>query len=57
MLLRLIKKAGMLLLELVRVDGIIVSPLLAGSRARVVWPLLRVAKEKRYRCFTGANLP
>ena len=47
----------MLLLELVRVDRIIVNLLLAGSRARVVWPLLKLAKEKRYRHFTRANLP
>ena len=57
MLLRLIKKAGALLPELIGVDGIIVGPLLAGSGARVVWPLLRVAKKKRYRCPTRANLP
>ena len=56
MLLRPIKKAGALLLKLVGVDGIIVSPLLVDSRARVVWPLLRVAKEKRYKCPTRANL-
>ena len=46
----------MLLLELVGVDGIIISLLLTGSRARVVWPLLRVAREKKYRYFTRANL-
>ena len=57
MLLRPIKKAGALLLELVGVDRIIKGPLLTGNRARVVWSLLRVAKEKRYRYFTGANLP
>ena len=57
MLLRLIKEAGALLLKLIGVDGIIVSPLLAGSGARVVWPLLGVAKEKKYRCPTRANLP
>ena len=56
MLLRPIKETGALLLKLVGVDGIIKSPLLTGSRARVVWPLLGVAKEKRYRYFTGANL-
>ena len=56
MLLRLIKKAGALLLKLIKVDGIIVGPLLAGSRARVVWPLLKVTKKKRYRRFTKANL-
>ena len=57
MLLRPIKKAGALLLKLVEVDRIIKGLLLTGSRARVVWPLLRVAKEKRYRCSTRANLP
>ena len=57
MLLRPIKEVGALLPELVGVDGIIKSPLLTGSRARVVWPLLKVAKKKRYRCLTGANLP
>ena len=57
MLLRPIKKAGALLLELVGVDRIIKGPLLTGNRARVVWSLLRVAKEKRYRYFTRANLP
>ena len=57
MLLRPIKKAGALLPELVRVDGIIKGPLLTGSRARVVWPLLGVAKEKKYGCFTEADLP
>ena len=56
MLLRPIKEAVALLLELVGVDGIIEGPLLTDSRARVVWPLLRVAKEKRYRCPTKANL-
>ena len=56
MLLRPIKEAGTLLLKLVGVDGIIIGPLLIGSRARVVWPLLRVAKEKRYRYLTKANL-
>ena len=56
MLLRPIKEAGMLLLELIGVDGIIISSLLVGSRARVVWPLLRVAKEKRYKYPTKANL-
>ena len=56
MLLRPIKKAGALLPELVGVDGIIKGPLLIGSGVRVVWPLLRVAKEKRYRCPTRANL-
>ena len=57
MLLRLIKKAGALLLELIGVDGMIEGPLLTGSGAKVVWPLLRVIKEKRYRCPTRANLP
>ena len=57
MLLRPIKEAGTLLLELVGVDRIIKGPLLTGSRARVVWPLLGVAKEKRYGYFTKANLP
>ena len=57
MLLRPIKEAGALLPELVGVDGMIVGPLLAGSGARVVWPLLRVAKEKRHGHPTGANLP
>ena len=57
MLLRPIKKAGALLLELIGVDGIIVGLLLTGSRARVVWPLLKVVKKKRYRYFTRANLP
>ena len=56
MLLRPIKEAGMLLLELVGVDGIIVNPLLASSRARVVWPLLKVTKKKRYKYPTKANL-
>ena len=55
-MLRPIKEASTLLLKLVGVDGIIKGPLLTGSRARVVWPLLRVAKEKRYRYFTRANL-
>ena len=56
MLLKPIKEVGALLLELVGVDGIIVGPLLVGSGARVVWPLLKVTKEKRRRCFTRANL-
>jgi hypothetical protein len=55
-LLRLIKKAGTLLPELVGVNKIIKGPLLTDSRARVVWPLLKVAKEKRYRYPTRANL-
>ena len=57
MLLRPIKEAGVLLLELVGVDRIIVGPLLAGSGARVVWPLLKIAKEKRDGHLTRANLP
>ena len=57
MLLRPIKEAGSLLPELVGVDRIIKGPLLTGSRARVVWPLLKVAKEKRHRHPTKANLP
>ena len=56
-MLRPIKKASTLLLKLVGVDGIIISPLLIGNRARVVWLLLRVVKEKRYRYFTRVNLP
>ena len=56
MLLRLIKEAGTLLPKLVEVDGIIISLLLVGSGARVVWPLLRVTKEKRYKYPTKANL-
>ena len=47
----------MLLLELIGVDRIIKGPLLTDSGARVVWPLLRVTKEKRYRYPTRANLP
>ena len=57
MLLRPIKEVDTLLLELVGVDRIIIGPLLTGSRARVVWPLLKVAKEKRYKYPTRANLP
>ena len=57
MLLRPIKKAGALLLKLVGVDGIIVGLLLIGSGAKVVWPLLKIAKEKRRRYPTRANLP
>ena len=57
MLLRPIKKTGTLLPELIGVDRIIISPLLADSRARVVWPLLGVAKKKRYKYLTRANLP
>ena len=57
MLLRFIKEVGALLLELVGVDRIIKGLLLTGSKARVVWPLLRVAEEKRYKCPTEADLP
>ena len=57
MLLRPIKEAGALLPKLVGVDGIIKGPLLTGNRVRVVWPLLRVIKKKKYRYFTRANLP
>ena len=57
MLLRPIKEVGALLPELVGVDRIIIGPLLAGSGARVVWPLLKVTKEKRYGYPTRANLP
>ena len=57
MLLRPIKKAGTLLPELIGVDGIIIGLLLTGSGAKVVRPLLKVAKEKRYRYPTRANLP
>jgi hypothetical protein len=56
-LLRPIKEAGALLLELIGVDRIIKGPLLINNRARVVWPLLGVTKEKRYRHSTKANLP
>ena len=56
MLLRPIKEAGVLLPELVGVDGIIINLLLIGSGARVVWPLLKVIKEKRYKYFTKAIL-
>ena len=47
----------MLLPELVGVDRMIKGPLLTGSGARVVWPLLEVAEEKRRRRPTGADLP
>ena len=57
MLLRPIKKVGVLLLKLIGVDRIIIGPLLTSSRAKVVWPLLGVAKEKKYGYFTRANLP
>ena len=56
MLLRLIKEVGTLLPKLIGVDKMIIGPLLTGSGARVVWLLLRVAKAKRYRCLTRANL-
>ena len=56
MLLRPIKEAGVLLLKLVGVDRIIKGLLLTGSRAKVVWPLLKVAKEKRYKYPTRADL-
>ena len=55
-MLRPIKEAGALLLELVGVDRIIKSPLLINSRVRVVWPLLKVIKEKKYKCPTKADL-
>ena len=54
MLLRPIKKAGTLLLKLVGVDRMIKGLLLTGNRARVVWPLLKIIKEKRYRYFIRA---
>ena len=57
MLLRPIKEVDTLLLKLVGVDRMIINPLLIGSGARVVWPLLKVTKEKKYRYFTRANLP
>ena len=57
MLLRPIKEAGTLLPKLVGVDKIIKNPLLTSSRARVVCPLLKVTKEKRYGYPTKANLP
>ena len=57
MLLRPIKEAGTLLPKLIGVDRMIKGLLLTDSRARVVWPLLGVTKEKRYRYLTGANLP
>jgi len=56
-LLRLIKKTGVLLLELIKVNRIIVGLLLAGGGAKMVWPLLGVAEEKKYGRPTGANLP
>ena len=56
MLLRPIKKVGALLPKLIGVDGIIVGLLLAGSGARVVWPLLKVVKKKRRKYPTRANL-
>ena len=45
-MLRPIKKTGILLPELMKVDRIIEGPLLTNSRARVVWFLLKVAKKK-----------
>ena len=57
MLLRSIKEVRELLLKLVRVDRIIIGVLLASSRVRVVWPLLRLAKEKRRGRSIGAVLP
>ena len=57
MLLRSIKEVGVLLLELMGVDRIIKGLLLISSRARVVWPLLKVTKEKKYGYFTKTNLP
>ena len=57
MLLRPIKEADTLLPKLIGVDGIIKSSLLTDSRARVVWPLLGVTKEKRYKYPTRADLP
>ena len=56
MLLRPIKEAGALLLKLVGVDKIIIGLLLIGSGDRVVWSLLRVAKEKRHKYPTKADL-
>ena len=56
MLLRPIKEAGVLLPKLVGVNGMIKGLLLIGSKARVVWPLLKIAKKKRYRHPTRANL-
>ena len=47
---------GVLLPELVRVDRMIIGLLLTGSGARVVWPLLKVTKEKRHGHPTRANL-
>ena len=57
MLLRPIKEAGVLLPELVGVDGIIKGPLLTGSRARVVWPLLKVAKKRDIDILLGLTYP
>ena len=56
MLLRPIKKVSVLLLELIGVDRIIIGLLLVGNRARVVWPLLKVTKEKKRGRPTKANL-
>jgi hypothetical protein len=55
-LLRPIKEAGALLPKLIGVDGMIIGLLLIGSGARVVWPLLKVAKKKRYKHPIRANL-
>ena len=46
----------MLLLKLIGVDRIIKGPLLTGNGARVVWPLLKITKKKRYRYPIRANL-
>ena len=56
MLLRPIKEAGILLPELIGVDGMIISLLLIDSRARVVWPLLKITKKKKYKYFIRGNL-
>jgi hypothetical protein len=55
-LLSLIKAVGILLPELIGVDGITVGLLLASSKAKVIWPLLKVVKKKSYRRFTRADL-
>jgi hypothetical protein len=46
-LLRPIKETGMLLPKLIGVDRIIINPLLINSRARVVWPLLKITIKKK----------
>jgi hypothetical protein len=46
-----------LLLELAGVDGMTIGALLAGSGARVVWPLLMLASVNRRGRPTGAVLP